>query len=363
MRNVSDHISSSAAAAVADLLDARAFEQGLERRLGPVVRALLWTALGGYASFSIGGQLIATSGVPFWLRLLPVLPLLLLALLGMLHRAPRHYGALGLATLAWLQLGFFLNGYLRPDGLAWVLPAYVLVPIAASPIWLRRRHFIAAAVVCALLGPLPLLLLEAPARWELFQYGNDMAIALVAAAVLNGYQVRLIRQHLELEQQLRLRADVDALTGVATRTRFLEQARQLLADAITSGQVLSVLYLDADHFKQINDRHGHAAGDATLRHLGERLRAHLRHEDLIGRIGGEEFAVLLPGLDAAAARLAAERLRHATASDDEATMALTISIGIATRRGEITLEPLLARADLALAAAKRNGRNRVETAA
>ncbi|WP_168708870.1 GGDEF domain-containing protein [Metallibacterium scheffleri] len=344
----------------APMLAASAFEQALERRLGPVVRALLWTALGGYLSFVLGGQITGHSGVPFWLRLAPGLPLVLLVVLGQVHRAPRHYGALGLAALSWLELGIFLNGYARPEGLAWILPAYVVVPIAASPIWLKRRYFVAAAVICALLGPLPLLVLEPAGRWELFQYLNYMVIALVVAAVLNGYQVRLIRQHLELERQLRLRADVDQLTGVATRARFLEDARHLLVAAIDRGAPLAVLYVDADHFKQLNDAHGHAAGDAALASMGRILRENLRGDDLIGRIGGEEFAVLLPGLELAAARLAGERLRHAVAAERSQGRALSISVGAAARQDETGLEPLLARADQALSAAKRNGRNRVE---
>ena len=243
-----------------------------------------------------------------------------------------------------------------------MLPAYAVVPIAASPIWIKRSHFIAAAVISALLGPLALLLLEPSGRWQQFQYLNYMVIALVVAAVLNGYQVRLIRQHLQLEQQLRLRADVDELTGVATRSRFLEAAAQLLGAAIDGATPLSVLYVDADHFKQLNDGHGHAAGDAALAGMGRILRANLRGDDLVERIGGEEFAVLLPGLDAAAARAAAERLRCAVMQMRSAGRALSISIGVAARNDETSLEPLLARADQALSAAKRGGRNRVEVA-
>ncbi|MHB1992816.1 GGDEF domain-containing protein [Metallibacterium scheffleri] len=341
---------------------ASAFEQGLEHRLGPVVRALLWTALGGYLSFVLGADLTGHSGVPFWLRLAPGLPLALLVVLGQVHRAPRHYGALGLAALAWLEFGIFLNGYARPEGLVWMLPAYVVVPIAASPIWLKRSHFVAAAVICALLGPLPLLLLGPIGRWQLLQYLDYMMIALAVAAVLNGYQMRLIRQHLQLEQQLRLRADVDELTGVATRARFLEAAAQLLDAAVDNATPLSVLYMDADHFKQLNDAHGHAAGDAALASMGRILRENLRGDDLIGRIGGEEFAVLLPRLDGTAACAAAERLRCVVMQVRSAGQALSISIGVAARNDETSLEPLLARADQALSAAKRGGRNRVEMA-
>ena len=344
-------------------LDAREFELDLERRLGPVVRALLWTAVGSYASFVIGGELTGPSDLPFWLRLSPILPLVLLAFLGMVHREPRHYGGLGLATLAWIELGIFLNGYGRPEGLAWILPAYALVPIAASPVWLKRHYFVAACVISAILGPLPLLLLEGPSSWELFQYADYMAVALVLAAVLNGYQVRLIRQHLELEQRLRQRAFVDELTGVAARSRFIEQARRLLAESIEFGLPLAVLYLDADHFKFLNDTHGHAAGDAALASMGRILRENVRGEDLVGRVGGEEFAALLPGLDSDAARATGERLRQAVAHESPGGHRLSISVGVAVRRDEVSLERLLAKADQALALAKHNGRDRVEVAA
>jgi diguanylate cyclase (GGDEF)-like protein len=342
--------------------DDREFDRDLDRRLGPVVRALLWAALGGYVSSVLSLQQAGYSSLPLWLRLLPALPLTMLALLGLVHREPRHYGALGLAAVSWLQLGIFLSGYGYPQGLAWVLPAYAIVPIAASPIWLKRRYFVAASMICGLLGPLPLLLLEMPAHWELWQYANYMVVALVVAAVLNGYQVRLIHQHMELERRLRQRVFVDDLTGVATRTRFLERARQMLAESIARAQPLSVLYLDADHFKQLNDNHGHAAGDAALARMGRVLRENLREDDLVGRIGGEEFAVLLPGLDLAAARVTGERLRHAVGMEQGAGYALSISVGVAVRAAERALEPLLARADQALTAAKRNGRNRVEVA-
>lgn len=344
-----------------DLARSGTFEEGLERRLGPVIRALLWTAVFGYLSFVIGGELTGTSAIPFWLRAAPTAALVLLALLGSVHRASRHYGPLGLAALAWLQLGIFFNGYLRPEGLLWVLPAYTLLPIASSPIWLKRRQFVAAALLCTVCGPVPLVALSQPARWEVYQYLDYMAISMVAATVLNGYQMRLIRQHLELEERLRLRADIDDLTGVATRARFLEQARRLLQASIAQGSPLAVLYLDADHFKQLNDTHGHAAGDAALAGLGCALRDNLRESDLVGRIGGEEFAVLLPemGLDEACEM--GEQLRRAVEAACLDCRVLTISVGVAARLHETMLETLLARADHALAAAKRGGRNRVET--
>lgn len=345
-----------------DVSSSRAFEKALERRLGPLIRALLWTAVAAFLSFVVAGELTGASSVPLWLRTAPTLALILLALFGSMHRAPHYYGTLGLAALSWLELGIFLNGYLRPEGLLWVLPAYALLPIASSPIWLKRRQFVAAALLCTVLGPVPLLYLSKPARWEVYQYLDYMAVSMVAATVLNGYQVRLIRQHFELEERLRHRADIDELTGVAARARFLEQARHLLQVSIAEHSPLAVLYLDADHFKQLNDTHGHAAGDAALSALGRALRENLRDNDLVGRIGGEEFALLLPGLCLDEARVAGERLRSAVEDSCRGGRTVTISVGVVVRNNETMLEPLLARADHALAAAKRGGRNRVAVA-
>jgi len=133
------------------------------------------------------------------------------------------------------------------------------------------------------------------------------------------------------------------------------------------GQRGSVLMLDLDLFKQINDTHGHATGDALLKHFAQLVRNTLRKVDMVGRVGGEEFAVILPGTNSAGARRFAERLREAVANTplvrDGKTISMTVSIGVATigppdSNGEETL----LRSDEALYRAKRNGRNRVELA-
>lgn len=120
--------------------------------------------------------------------------------------------------------------------------------------------------------------------------------------------------------------------------------------------------LDLDHFKRINDRHGHAEGDRVLVRFAARLRDELRGVDLAARYGGEEFLAILPGADAAQAVRAAERIRARTASGDEddplAPPAVTVSIGIATWRPDDTPEGLVARADAALYRAKDGGRDR-----
>jgi diguanylate cyclase (GGDEF)-like protein len=162
-------------------------------------------------------------------------------------------------------------------------------------------------------------------------------------------------------------ATTDFLTGLPNRREFMgrlqEEEGRLQRDI---GACAAVLLLDIDHFKRINDEYGHAAGDAVLRQLADLMRDGQRKIDMLGRIGGEEFAVLLPGTDLDAAAVFAERLRlrveQATLQLDEGvTLGITVSIGIAAMGGKTAGgDPALIRADQALYCAKRGGRNRVE---
>ncbi|MBI5069126.1 MAG: diguanylate cyclase [Deltaproteobacteria bacterium] len=167
------------------------------------------------------------------------------------------------------------------------------------------------------------------------------------------------------EEEVARLATTDPLTGVANRRRFLELLGMELDRARRFGDRAALLMLDVDHFKSVNDTHGHAAGDAVLQHLADLSRRSLRRIDLFGRLGGEEFAILLPGTDGAGARLLAERFRHAVADAPAQTgrgaIAVTVSIGIAELDpGDPDPDGVLARADAALYRAKQAGRNRVE---
>jgi len=167
-----------------------------------------------------------------------------------------------------------------------------------------------------------------------------------------------------LQQELHTLARIDPLTGVSNRLAIDEATAQLLERAVRQRQSLGVLMLDADHFKSVNDRFGHGSGDKVLRALVSRIRATLRETDVIGRVGGEEFVVLSPGLDLPAALQLGERIRLMVQSTpiliDDHMLQLTVSVGVAVAApGERDGAAVLQRADKALYAAKRAGRNRV----
>ncbi len=163
-------------------------------------------------------------------------------------------------------------------------------------------------------------------------------------------------------------ASTDPLTGLANRRHFLDAAGRELRRAARHGHPTAVLLFDLDHFKRVNDVHGHEVGDRLLYGVAEALNATLRAGDACGRLGGEEFAVLLPETGLPGAVDAAERVRAAVAAVQiEAETGVgraTASVGVAVATaGEVDLGRTLRRADAAMYAAKRSGRNRVVVAA
>ncbi len=170
-------------------------------------------------------------------------------------------------------------------------------------------------------------------------------------------------------------ATIDLLTGLANRRGFLDQSDAECSRAGRHERLVSLLLIDADHFKAVNDAYGHAAGDAALRHLADTLRLTLRQSDIAGRFGGEEFTVLLPETDIEGAALLAERLRRriegANIMFEDRQIPLTVSIGVASvlpraaagGNGATPLERALQAADQALYRAKQSGRNRIACAA
>jgi diguanylate cyclase (GGDEF)-like protein len=158
-------------------------------------------------------------------------------------------------------------------------------------------------------------------------------------------------------------ADTDGLTGLYNRRAFHNAAAALLELAAREQRPATIMLIDIDNFKQINDQHGHSAGDAALVRLATTLTRQLRGSDLCARVGGDEFAVLLPNTTEATARDVAEKLRVALQSSDlEPTTVGVLSLSIGLAEGSALVEPLLHRADAAMYEAKRSGKGRVVVA-
>jgi diguanylate cyclase (GGDEF)-like protein len=174
-----------------------------------------------------------------------------------------------------------------------------------------------------------------------------------------------VTEQRRLEAELRATASTDSLTGLLNRRGFAERADAAVAASRSDRAPLAVLMIDIDHFKAINDRFGHAVGDQVLKTVAQRASGALRREAVFARLGGEEFAVLLPGADRAQATTVAGRLHAAISNAPMAvnghTIGVTVSVGGAMLRGsDLGADMLVDRADGGLYAAKANGRNRIE---
>jgi len=176
-----------------------------------------------------------------------------------------------------------------------------------------------------------------------------------------------ITQRKAMEDALRQVATTDNLTGMASRSHFMEHAEAEMARARRHMRPLAMVMFDVDHFKQINDRHGHATGDEVLRVMTQTCRTIVRQQDIVGRLGGEEFSILMPETDHESAVAMAERLRLALAelqipAANGGMVNVTASFGISVWRPEDSLDGLLARADAGLYLSKHAGRNRISCA-
>jgi diguanylate cyclase (GGDEF)-like protein len=196
-------------------------------------------------------------------------------------------------------------------------------------------------------------------------FGHDGAVAAVCITIIDATENCLYQ--MKLDEALAMIAEQsvrDPLTGVYNRRKLEEQLATELARATRYKRSLSILMLDIDHFKRVNDEYGHLAGDEVIRHVTKIASKGLRQSDFVGRYGGEEFVVLLPEIATAGAITVAERIRTAVAATpaqfEDQTIAVTISVGVA----ELGIFPrsaesLLGEADEALYLSKNGGRNRV----
>ncbi len=213
--------------------------------------------------------------------------------------------------------------------------------------------------------PTHLLVISKPVLWRILAVQQVMALNLlhVLARRIRENNAVLLGS-LELQRQYRSKAETDALTGLHNRAWFEDVFPKQLELCERTGQSVTLLMVDIDHFKKVNDQYGHTCGDEALRHMGRLLRRNLRSTDLCARYGGEEMIVLMPGTEILHGHLTAERLRESVADTplrlhDGRELVIQISGGIAQWQPGATLNDLIRSADQALYKAKESGRNKV----
>jgi diguanylate cyclase (GGDEF)-like protein len=265
-----------------------------------------------------------------------------------------------------------LTGQLWPSlTLTLLASAALTVPAAHAALraWREQRGFplglmaadLVASVVVEFVRGLSVAPWFAPSRELLLLHNSIGLLAFIALVIGQALAMLLLLQDKALRRIERL-IEIDVLTGLLNRRGFDERLRRLLR---RGGPRLPLLaLLDLDHFKRINDTHGHAVGDAVLSGVGARLRETLRPQDLAVRLGGEEFAVIWLSPEPGTEQRLGDRLREAIGSRPFGTAAgplsVTVSVGVALARGpEEAPEALFSRADAALYEAKRAGRDRV----
>jgi diguanylate cyclase (GGDEF)-like protein len=346
--------------------------------------ATLWWAASNLvlaASVPMMARIMPTAEAPATIAAITMLnvnPALIWASARACNNRPINYAVVVIGALLWLlAASTVLRGQtqaLLALNLA-VVAAYLFA--AAYEFW-RDRHervsarwplivllalhgmFSAVGASAAVSGGLAATAPAAMITWLQFVHFETLAF-VVGTSI---FTVAMAREKSEMLH--RIAATTDALTGVATRRAFYDVAETIIASAHDNGAPLAVILFDLDGFKSINDTFGHSRGDEVLRAFGGVISKMLRATDLIGRLGGEEFAAILPGVSVATAFVAAERIRaefgdacHRIASGE---ITATLSAGIAGAKAGATLQTLLEAADQALYEAKRHGRNRVEVA-
>jgi diguanylate cyclase (GGDEF)-like protein len=278
----------------------------------------------------------------------------------------RYVFSLMVSSLIW---GFGALAIMPADSLLYqAITLFILIGMAGGAVSMySARYLMAIGAMASVLLPSTLWLYTQPGMEQFgMALGTTlfMAVLMRAAKVLAGalqgnFQLsrELHAAHAAADQQ----AKTDPLTGINNRRAFLDHGEQLIHYCERHELALSAMVMDIDHFKSINDTLGHMAGDAVLRYVGEVIGKALRRSDVCGRIGGEEFAVVLPHTTEADALGIAEKLRKAIAESPipcgDQHLNVTVSIGIAA--GAYHLGTLLAYADKAMYRAKAQGRNQV----
>ncbi|TMM12718.1 MAG: GGDEF domain-containing protein [Actinobacteria bacterium] len=267
-------------------------------------------------------------------------------------RPERHIAASVLLSQLLLATAVALSGGPTSPAMPWLA-----VPTAFAATRFR------AQVVIAAVGSAIVMLLAATVAVD--PSGTIAHPALLVTSIVLLVSVTAVVAALSgAEVEQRSESVLDSLTGLLNRTALQRRFREIEEQAHLTGETVSVLICDVDRFKQVNDTYGHDRGDAVLRDLAYEMRKQLRSFELIYRLGGEEFLVVLPGANADQARILAERLRNSLRTHRPGDLDVTVSFGVATASGaDVVFGSLFKDADRALYAAKARGRDRVVSAA
>lgn len=252
-----------------------------------------------------------------------------------------------------------------PDSVAHQALVYTFVlGMAGGTSAIYAAHGVSVAIAMSLImGPSTLYMFTFP---DAFHLALGVGGVIFVFAVSRGTLLmnRATRRNIELADELERLARTDVLSGLLNRRGFTELSESAIANATRAGRSCVLIMADIDDFKAVNDRHGHAAGDAVIRNVGRTFGRVVRQGEYAARIGGEEFAVLLPDADVAEGVVLGNRILEqvrATGSRvQEAEVRVTVSVGVAASHGEpCTLDQLLNSADTALYRAKTGGRDRM----
>ena len=314
---------------------------------------------GGAPLFGVligGTSIFAAASYGWWLVTLPVFASAVMGGALFLHPRTRRPEVLAMVTFGLLELDLAVT-VLFTGGGASPLLSLMVVPIFTQAVSFRphvTRAWVtlSAVLTVAVIGGATRLDRDAGVPSALLQ--GVSYLALLGCIALAAHYLT------DAEVSSRGQAVVDELTGLFNRKALRSHFSDIRAQALLTGDPLAVVMLDLDHFKSINDSHGHPRGDVVLQRVAECLRTTLRSRDLVYRIGGEEFLVLMPGHNLAEASQAAERLRESIAADELAGVAVRISGGLTSAAGPgIEYDAMLRAADEALYRAKANGRNQI----
>lgn len=289
--------------------------------------------------YLFAGAALQVLAVAYWRYGVNSLPLRVMAISG--------YGAVVCTATAWLMLRHYTG---RRNSVHYRLLTGLSCLFAVAQI--------ARSVYFGMLHPEPTNIMLAS--------GWNVLLLCIGAAIMPALSMAAVLMlHEALQTEAEEAANRDFMTGALSRKHLFATGQQFILQAAATRRPLTLLLIDLDHFKTINDTYGHAAGDEVLRAFADMVGEHLRGRDVLGRLGGEEFAVLLPDASVTSAQLVAERLRmraqqHRVVSSF-GECHYSISIGVAGWQGGESFDQLCQRADQALYQAKNSGRNRVHT--